>query len=223
MSQTQQPTQTQPPAGGVEPCPQCGALLAADQRYCLNCGRRRGAPRIDFTRYFNTRQPAAGQNGQVAAAADSAPPPEQKPQRDFAPLAAAAGIAVLGLMLLVGVLIGRGSNDESAPTQPTQVVVPQGEGSKSAASGEEKGKGALEAQARPSKKGKAAKTRAGTVKAPPAITASDSELKALEESSEGGNYSEESAKLPNEIATPGPAPPKDNKKPGGGSKGTTIE
>ena len=55
------------------------------------------------------------------------------------------------------------------------------------------------------------------------ITASEDELKALEEKSGEGNYSEESAKLPDEIATPGAAPPEDNKTPGGGSKGTTIE
>ncbi len=31
-----------------EPCRGCGAPLAADQRYCLNCGLRRGEPRVDF-------------------------------------------------------------------------------------------------------------------------------------------------------------------------------
>ena len=39
----------------------------------------------------------------------------------------------------------------------------------------------------------------------------------------GQDYSEAAAKLPNEIATPGAAPPKDNKAPGGGSEGTAIE
>jgi hypothetical protein len=27
-----------------EPCRECGVPLAADQRYCLNCGARRAAP-----------------------------------------------------------------------------------------------------------------------------------------------------------------------------------
>jgi hypothetical protein len=58
--------------------------------------------------------------------------------------------------------------------------------------------------------------------APPAITASDQELKELQEQSPQ-EYSESSAKLPDEIATPGKAPPKDHKAPGGGGKGTTIE
>jgi hypothetical protein len=36
-------------------------------------------------------------------------------------------------------------------------------------------------------------------------------------------YSENSAKLPDEIATGGAPPPKDDKAPGGGSTGTAIE
>jgi len=31
-----------------EPCRNCGAPLAADQRYCLNCGQRRSGPRVPF-------------------------------------------------------------------------------------------------------------------------------------------------------------------------------
>ncbi len=31
-----------------EQCPACGALMAADQRYCLECGQRRGEPRLPF-------------------------------------------------------------------------------------------------------------------------------------------------------------------------------
>ena len=31
-----------------EPCANCGSPLAADQRYCLECGTRRGGPRIPF-------------------------------------------------------------------------------------------------------------------------------------------------------------------------------
>ena len=204
------------PATGLEPCSQCGTLLAADQRYCLNCGRRRGEPRVDYRR----QRPAAEQNGH--APVETAPAPDQRKQRDFAPLAAAGGIAVLGLMLLVGVLIGRGSGDNSAPAPAAPVVVREGGGTETAAAGAEKGSGALEAKAKPSKKAKGGKKDSKVVEAPPQITASDDELRALEESS-GENYSESSAKIPNEVAIPGPAPPEDNKAPGGGSSGTTIE
>ena len=31
-----------------EACATCGASLAADQRYCLNCGERRAATRVPF-------------------------------------------------------------------------------------------------------------------------------------------------------------------------------
>src|SRR5690349_3633821 len=33
--------------GGPDGCPECAAALAPDQRYCLQCGARRGAPRVD--------------------------------------------------------------------------------------------------------------------------------------------------------------------------------
>ena len=37
-----------PPLGPAgEPCPACAAPLAADQRYCLECGARRGPARLD--------------------------------------------------------------------------------------------------------------------------------------------------------------------------------
>ena len=164
---------------------------------------------------------AAGQNGHPPVETEAAPTPDQRKHRDYTPLAAAGGIAVLGLMLLVGVLIGRGNGDNSAPTQPTQVVVPRPESSGSSSGKEETG--GFETKAKPSKKGKSGKKAAKNVAPPAAITASEDELKALEENSGEGNYSEESAKLPDEIATPGAAPPEDNKAPGGGSKGTTIE
>ncbi len=125
-------------------------------------------------------------------------------------------------MLLVGVLIGRGSGDNSAPAPAAPVVVREGEGTETAAEGAGKGSGALEAKAKPSKQAKGGKKDSKIVEAPPQITASDDELRALEESS-GENYSESSAKIPNEVAIPGPAPPEDNKAPGGGSSGTTIE
>jgi hypothetical protein len=98
-------------------CPSCGAALADDQRYCLNCGQRQGEPRVDYRQHLEKKEPATQA---PAAAAGVAPasggpaadqPPPQKPQRDYAPLAAAGGIAVLGIMLLIGVLIGRGTGD----------------------------------------------------------------------------------------------------------------
>ena len=210
---------------GIEPCRECGAPLAADQRYCLNCGRRRGEPRLDFRQ----RLPAAGRaaaNGDVPsepvpAAARST---EQKPARDYTPLAAAGGIAVLGLMLLVGVLIGRGDGDPVAPAPP-QVVRVQGDGGAAAtdaAGPATQGAGSSKQAKRKGSGQKGALTGGNGKAPPPEITASDSELEALEGKSPQ-EYSEAAAKLPDEIATPGKPPPTDGKAPGGGSKGATIE
>ena len=40
-------------------CPSCGAALADDQRYCLNCGQRQGEPRLDFRRHLEAKEAAA--------------------------------------------------------------------------------------------------------------------------------------------------------------------
>ncbi len=207
--------------GEVERCRECGASLAADQRYCLNCGCRRGEPRLDFRRYSPGER--ASEAAAVAAPAAAPPPSGEKPQRDFAPLAAAGGIAVLGLMLLVGVLIGRGDSNTGSPAPPPVVRV-EGEGGGAGAS-EESGKeagGALNLDAKAKSGGAAGKGNKAVEEPAPEITASEQELEALQGQS-GQDYSEASAKLPNEIATPGEAPPTDNKAPGGGSKGTAIE
>lgn len=198
-------------------CRGCGAQLAEDQRYCLNCGERRGEPRIDLRRY-ETPTPRPGEAAPPAAA-------EEKPSRDYTPLAAVGGIAVLGVMLLIGVLIGKGDAGGTAPA-PAPVVVQGGEaGAGRTASGEE-GNGAVKSGAKQAKS-KAAGKGKGVVKGGSANTgnapvASDEELQQLQEQSPQ-EYAENSAKLPDEIATGGAPPAEDNKAPGGGSKGTAIE
>lgn len=210
----------------AETCRECGYPLAVDQRYCLNCGRRRGEARVDFRRHLPAER-AASANG----AADQPPPANAPPslpagepvgRRDYAPLAAVGGIAVLGLMLLVGVLIGRGGDGTAAP--PPQVVRLGDEGA-AEASGEAE---AAKEGAAVEKKGGAAKkanSAGGSAAAPGtgnAVVAGDQELQELQEQSPE-EYRESSAKLPDEIATGGAPPPEDNKAPGGGSEGTAIE
>jgi hypothetical protein len=83
--------------------------MSPDQRYCLSCGARRGAPRVA------PDQAAPPPNETVVAA-------QQRPA-DVSPLAAVIGIALLGGMLLIGVLIGRsGSDDNSTPPPVVQVA-----------------------------------------------------------------------------------------------------
>ena len=105
MSAAQQPPTT--PAASAPPCPSCGSPLAPDQRYCLACGTRVGEPR--------------------AAPVRSSPPPQSPSaapasrQSDVSPLAAVIGVALLGGMLLIGVLIGRGTNNDAPPAPVVQV------------------------------------------------------------------------------------------------------
>ncbi len=43
-----------------ERCAECAAALVEDQRYCLQCGARRGLPRLDFTAYWKVAPPSDG-------------------------------------------------------------------------------------------------------------------------------------------------------------------
>jgi hypothetical protein len=103
--------------GAVSQCERCGAPLADDQRYCLECGER-GPQMSDLLR-----------TGMPAPAASEPPAPTRvAPAGADSPLAAArrsstlnliAGIGVLLLAMGVGVLIGRsgGARPSSAPAQ----------------------------------------------------------------------------------------------------------
>lgn len=216
-------------------CPSCGAALAEDQRYCLNCGQRRGEPRVDFRQHLDqkataTKEPASTANGAVAPSAvpPVAPLPPEKPQRDYAPLAAAGGIAVLGIMLLIGVLIGRGTGSGEESAAAPQVITVGAAESSGSSSGGEAGTGGNGGGASGAKgsKGKAGKQKnvvaGGSADTGNAPVASDGQLEALQGKT-GKEYAEESAKLPDEIATPGEPPPTDSKAPGGGSGGVTLE
>ena len=211
-----------------ETCRECSAPLAVDQRYCLNCGRRRGGPRVDFREHLPAESAANGNGAAPVSQATTPAPPataEQKPGRDYAPLAAVGGIAILGLMLLVGVLIGKGDGG-SATAPPPQVVRLGDEGSGTTASDEGSGGeagAAKKAKAKGSGKGaKNAGNLTGAKGGGAPVEASDEALQELQEQSPE-EYQESSAKLPDEIATGGAPPPEDSKAPGGGSKGTAIE
>ena len=217
MSEGIQPNLGQP----GQPCEQCGSPLAADQRYCLNCGARRGGPRVDY------RQRMQGAAASTPAATpepsqpdDAEPAQATKGERDFAPLAAVGGIAVLGLMLLVGVLIGRGDSDGTAAA-PAPIVVRGGGEAEPDASGGNEGAGdsSLGTSGGGAKsKGKQAKNGGETAAEAGAVTASKDDLAELE-----GETGEEAAKnalkLPDKIATPGAPPPIDKSKPPGGGEG----
>jgi hypothetical protein len=223
-----------------EPCVGCAAPLAADQRYCLECGQRRTGPRVDYSRYLapaggDARPSPASMETPPAASPSAEPPPRPPgPERDLAPLAAVGGIAVLGLMLLVGVLIGRGGGD-AASAPPPQVITVGGTAGDEAANVE--AGGSSPSSAKPERTAGNAKggSRTGAKAVAGGLTgeaarqsdatvqASEDDLEALNEQS-GDAYQDTVKKLPDKIATPGAPPPIDKSKaPGAGGGAVTIE
>lgn len=110
--------QLQPPTGDA--CAKCGTAMAGDQRYCIECGERRGDPRFTL--------------GPGGAPATTDPLPVQQVQPPYPPptpeqrnrwssgLALVSGIGVLLLAMGVGVLIGN-NGDGAATTATSQPVV----------------------------------------------------------------------------------------------------
>ncbi len=143
--------QTPPPpaAQKLESCAGCGGPLSPDQRYCLSCGRRRGQPRIEYDRYLGDGvgpipgQPdASAANGATAAMVpardegvppggvppvrpiDATPPADDRPEREVTPLMAAAGLTMVALILLVGVLLGKSASGGGQAPQPVIAAAP---------------------------------------------------------------------------------------------------
>jgi hypothetical protein len=97
-------------------CSACGATMASDQRYCVECGQRRGAPRVPL------------RDG-VAPRSKESPSARRSPRRVPVPINSTviAGIGTLLLAMGVGVLIGRSGNT-NAKTPAPQVVTVAGSG-----------------------------------------------------------------------------------------------
>jgi hypothetical protein len=152
-------TTSQDPPAAVQPalatvagdqCTSCGAPLAPDQRYCVQCGQRRGQSRLPVA------QPSAGGGQHVGAHRSGLRSP-----RFGVNSALIAGVGTLLLAMGVGVLIGRsGRNDSpSRAATPVQVVTVGGGGAgtataagtsaggKAAKTGKKAGKGATSADA----------------------------------------------------------------------------
>lgn len=115
---------TQVVVGSVsDACANCGAPLASDQRYCVNCGQRRGKSRFAVA---NESQPPAPPLTRVAATT-SEPPPPRRPSYGATVI---AGVATLLIALGVGVEIGRLSNQHNggAAAASTPVITINGNG-----------------------------------------------------------------------------------------------
>ena len=153
-----------PKAG--ESCPACGAQMAPDQRYCLECGQRRGDPRLPFM------DAVVLMDTLVKGPAPAAAAPATRGRRLSPNATLVAGIGTLLLALGVGVLIGHSGSSQNSPasTAPVVVKVPgSGEASagttKSGSGSTTVGGGASGAKATKSSKGAAATGASGQSKA----------------------------------------------------------
>jgi hypothetical protein len=109
-------------------CPSCGSPLAADQRYCLNCGQRRGDPRLpvmDAVNYMEVSRQAHPQQVQAA-------PASGRRRLLSANASMVAAVATLVLALGVGVLIGRSGTSEQTASATPQIIRVGGSGSETA-------------------------------------------------------------------------------------------
>jgi hypothetical protein len=106
---------TTEPAIGVsvagDRCAVCGAELAPDQRYCVECGTRRGAPR------FSANLPSQA----APASAPATRPTARRPSTMLAIVAVATLLIAFG----VGILIGHDTSSKA----PTVTVQSSGAGS----------------------------------------------------------------------------------------------
>jgi hypothetical protein len=205
-SQAVAPIQAAAVSGGSDNCANCGAALAVDQRYCLQCGQRRGDPRLPFMDAVVLMD--AVQRTQHAPPPS---PPAKKKRAGISPNAALiTGIGVLLLALGLGVLIGRSGNDETANVAQTPQVITVngggggGEEEPSASSGN--GSAATGSSKAPkSKKEKAAKAKeaetqagaeevlkpSGDVKLPPAKVQPGGKCESGTAGCEGGEFTGE--------------------------------
>ena len=197
-----------------EPCASCGAPLAGDQRYCLECGARRAQARVAFRDILAPGGAPPTPPAGLPAAAPDGPPPRSG-------LAFLAGLLCLLAALGVGVLIGNSGNDKTAATPPAAQVITVGgaaaapaatapAASTSTPAASTSSSGASGASAKSSKgSGTSAKSSKGSA-------ADNKKVKDLNSSS-GADYQKKSQKLPKQVGTSGKAPPKDNKPAGGGT------
>jgi hypothetical protein len=192
-------------AGVVEPCAACGAPLADDQRYCLECGERR-AP-------ISSVLLGGPPSGDQSQAPPATPPPSISTAADSAgrgnAVTVIAGVGVLLLAMGVGVLIGRSSapKQSAAPAQTISVTQPAAAGGAGAAAtttpttpeaasktGSSSSKGAAKKGAAGAAESKSAVGASESHPAPPTVLKNESTKK-------GKNYEQESKNLPNVIST----------------------
>jgi hypothetical protein len=116
--------------GSAEPCASCGAPLAGDQRYCLECGERR-APLTSALLGGSPQTPPP--QADPASLGPGSTPAASQPSRDHGQMLGGgsprgnavtviAGVGVLLLAMGVGVLIGRSGGGATPTAAAPQVI-----------------------------------------------------------------------------------------------------
>jgi hypothetical protein len=101
-----------------EPCPSCGAPLAADQRYCLHCGTRRPEARLEFLDVLDADVRARGGAVEQTRTVVTGPPAQGLNGRLQANAGVLALVALLLLTLLIGLLVGHWVTDRRTADAP---------------------------------------------------------------------------------------------------------
>jgi hypothetical protein len=110
------PTPAPPaPVAATSACSNCGAALAADQRYCLACGERNGDPRLPVM----GGRDALSSPATPAAVTTTTRGPRGGGSTNTALI---AGVGTLLVALGVGVVIGRSSDNDNSTAKTPQVI-----------------------------------------------------------------------------------------------------
>lgn len=106
-----------------ERCAGCAVPLAEDQRYCLNCGARRGNARIAFLDVLRSEWEAERDRERATVEEEVAVLAAENPERNWTPLIAAAGGGLVALVLGLGFLIGQGGDNRPTASRPQVIQV----------------------------------------------------------------------------------------------------
>lgn len=104
-------TMEMPSVHATEQCTRCGAPVAQDQRYCLNCGDRLTGARPPWTRQAPA-PPVAARRHAIAIAG-----------RPIPALALGGGIAIFVVALLLGLALGGGDTVKPVAAGPRVITV----------------------------------------------------------------------------------------------------
>jgi hypothetical protein len=158
---SEQPTRQLSVAGSTDHCANCGAPLASDQHYCVNCGERRGKARF-------TLAVPQDEDVQVTVTRSSSSAPRRP--RVSSSFSLIAGIATLLLAMGVGVLIGHNNSGSGSGKAPaTQVITVNGGGTPAASSGAAAPTGSASAGTSSATKGKKGGSAKGAKAAPKVV------------------------------------------------------